>query len=63
VPDPKAGEPFGLDPNLVNKIDWHLALSRIASDLKSDFIYAPHLAYSRRLVDARKSSSVLRAPL
>jgi hypothetical protein len=39
----KAG--FGLDPALVDKIDWNLAIARIKSDLKSDFIYAPHLRF------------------
>ena len=41
----KAGEPFGLDPDFIKKIDWKLALSRVNHDLRSDFIYAPHLAF------------------
>ncbi|PWB89689.1 hypothetical protein C5688_14745 [Methylocystis sp. MitZ-2018] len=44
----KPGEPFGLDPAVITKIDWELALSRIIHDLRSDFIYAPHLAYIYR---------------
>ena len=40
----KAGEPFGLDPAMAAKIDWKLALQRIVQDLRTDFIYAPHLA-------------------
>jgi hypothetical protein len=34
---------FGLDQALLEKIDWTLALKRILQDLRSDFIYAPHL--------------------
>ena len=57
--DIKAGEPFGLDTALLNKIDWPLALERIIHDLRSDFIYAPHLnfIYSKagdELIDALK---------
>lgn len=43
--DIKTGAPFGLDPILVKKIDWELALKRIRQDLRSDFIYAPHLSF------------------
>src|SRR5687767_10957934 len=43
--DIKAGEPFGLDSGLLEKIDWSLALKRIRHDLRSDFIYAPHLSF------------------
>ena len=43
--DIKSGEPFGLDHEWLSKIDWDLALKRIAQDLRSDFIYAPHLAF------------------
>jgi hypothetical protein len=39
------GEPFGLDPAIIGKIDWALALTRISHDLRSDFIYAPHLTF------------------
>ena len=28
-----------------NEIDWDLALKRVTHDLRSDFIYAPHLSY------------------
>jgi hypothetical protein len=41
----KPGEPFGLDPAIIAKIDWGLALNRVVHDLRSDFIYAPHLAF------------------
>ena len=37
--------PFGLDGALMSKIDWDLALKRISHDLRSDFIYAPHLGF------------------
>lgn len=43
--DIKAGEPFGLDKAALNQIDWDLALKRVIHDLRSDFIYAPHLAF------------------
>lgn len=43
--DIKAGEPFGLDNSIVGKIDWGLALRRISHDLRTDFIYAPHLGF------------------
>ena len=43
--DIKAGEQFGLDPAWVVKIDWELALKRILQDLRSDFVYAPHLSF------------------
>jgi hypothetical protein len=58
--DLKPGEPFGLDPTAIDKIDWNLALQRINNDLKSDFIYAPHLNFiyaraGKRLIDSLKS--------
>ena len=40
----KSAESFGLDGPAIQSIDWQLALSRVAHDLRSDFIYAPHLA-------------------
>jgi hypothetical protein len=43
--DIKAGEPFGLDTSALAKIDWALALERVIHDLRSDFIYAPHLSF------------------
>ena len=41
--DIKLGEPFGMDLAGVSKGDWELAVQRIIHDLRSDFIYAPHL--------------------
>jgi hypothetical protein len=47
--DIKSGEPFGLDASSIATIDWNLALKRVMHDVRSDFIYAPHLnfLYSR----------------
>lgn len=44
----KGGEPFGMDGVMQAKIDWHLALKRISHDLRTDFIYAPHLGFIYR---------------
>lgn len=41
----KPGQPFGLDLEWIKKIDWELALNRVLHDLRSDFIYAPHLSF------------------
>lgn len=43
--DIKSGEPFGLDNEWIAKIDWNSALKRIGQDIRSDFIYAPHLNF------------------
>jgi hypothetical protein len=43
--DIKSGEPFGLDTAAIATIDWALALKRVIHDLRSDFIYAPHLGF------------------
>lgn len=37
--------PFGLDGAVIARIDWQLALKRIIHDLRSDFIYAPHIGF------------------
>jgi hypothetical protein len=42
------GTQFGLDSDLLRQIDWELALARIIQDLRSDFIYAPHLGFIYR---------------
>jgi hypothetical protein len=44
----KAGEPFGMDLAMIAQIDWDLALERISHDLRTDFIYAPHLGFIYR---------------
>jgi hypothetical protein len=41
----KAGSPFGMDGAMINKVDWNLALKRVNHDLRTDFIYAPHLGF------------------
>ncbi len=41
----KAGAPFGMDGAMLAKIDWNLALKRTSHDLRTDFIYAPHLGF------------------
>jgi hypothetical protein len=45
VGDIKAGEPFGLEASWVQKIEWNLALKRVIHDVRSDFVYAPHLNF------------------
>ena len=35
---------FGLDAAFAKSIDWDLAVARIKSDVRSDFILAPHLS-------------------
>jgi hypothetical protein len=35
---------FGIDPAEVAKLNWKLAIQRILTDIRSDFIYAPHLS-------------------
>lgn len=39
----KLGEPFKIGSPNFEKLDFDLALKRIKNDLKTDFIYAPHL--------------------
>jgi len=48
VADIKQGEQFGLDASAISDASWGLALKRITHDLRSDFIYAPHLAFVYR---------------
>lgn len=49
----EVGAQFGLDSDLLKQIDWGLALERIIHDLRSDFIYAPHLGFVYRKAQAR----------
>lgn len=44
----KSGPKFGIDPSLVSKIDWTLANKRVIHNLRSDFIYAPHIGFIYR---------------
>lgn len=46
--DIKLGEPFGMDLTRISATDWTLALQRIIHDLRSDFIYAPHIGFIYR---------------
>lgn len=41
----KTAEQFGIDSAQVESLNWSLALSRIVLDLRTDFIYAPHLSF------------------
>ena len=36
---------FGLDKGQIDTIDWELAIKRVLHDIRSDFIYAPHLRF------------------
>ncbi|MFU0507511.1 RNA-directed DNA polymerase [Pseudaminobacter sp. NGMCC 1.201702] len=46
--DIKLGEPFGMDLSEVSDADWTLAVQRVIHDLRSDFIYAPHIGFIYR---------------
>lgn len=41
----KTEQSFGLDGVLVDKLDWKRALERVSHDLRSDFIWAPHVRF------------------
>ena len=51
----KLGEPFGIGSPNFEKLDFELALKRVRNDLKTDFIYAPHLG----LIFARAGSHLI----
>jgi hypothetical protein len=57
--DLKTGEPFGMEKNALGNIDFDLSIKRILNDIKTDFIYAPHLnlIYSRA-ADALKEAVI-----
>jgi hypothetical protein len=40
----KLGEPFGIDATALANMDLDLAVSRILNDVRTDFIFAPHLS-------------------
>lgn len=48
----KIGEPFGMDVSVLANINWNVALARVAHDLRSDFVYAPHLGLIYRQAGA-----------
>lgn len=57
--DIKLGEPFGMDLSEVTDLNWSVAVQRILHDLRSDFIYAPHIGFiyrkaSQQLIDIVK---------
>jgi hypothetical protein len=39
------GKPFGIDLTQFKKADWELAVNRVLTDMKTDFIWAPHLRF------------------
>lgn len=41
----KTEQSFGLDPKLLGQLDWDRALKRVIHDLRSDFIWSPHLRF------------------
>jgi hypothetical protein len=57
--DMKADASFGLDPELIPQLDWDRASKRVIHDLRSDFIWSPHIHFlyahlSKDLVDLTK---------
>lgn len=39
---------LGLSPGLIDQVDWDLAVRRVVNDLRTDFIWSPHLLYLLR---------------
>ena len=35
---------FGIDPKTIESMDFELAVQRVRSDVRSDFILAPHIS-------------------
>lgn len=50
----KLSDPFGLNHEILESIDFDTSLSRILNDVKTDFIYAPHI----NLIYARAQSEL-----
>lgn len=48
MPTDKTKSTAGLDSALVAQVDWKLAIERIKQDIRSDFIYAPHIRFIYR---------------
>lgn len=44
----KLGEAFGMDISGLSDGDWALAIERIIHDMRSDFIFAPHIGFIYR---------------
>lgn len=57
--DIKSGEPFGLEASYLGTIDWELARKRIVQDVRSDFIYAPHLNFIYTKAGAELTASLI----
>lgn len=51
----KLGEPFGLEKTMINAFDWHQATRRVSSDMRTDFIFAPHI----RLIFDKNADGVI----
>ena len=53
MPDKRSKNEFGVDSAVLKSIDWNLASARVLFDMRSDFIYAPHISsVFRHSVDA-----------
>jgi hypothetical protein len=52
--------PFGLDSNTLKTIDWELATRRILNDIKSDFIYAPHMQFIYHRASKQLAANVIK---
>jgi hypothetical protein len=60
MPDKRSKNEFGVDSAVLKSIDWNLAAARVLFDIRSDFIYAPHISSvfrhsAEELVDAVES--------
>jgi Reverse transcriptase (RNA-dependent DNA polymerase) len=42
--DKRSTNEFGIDAVALNSLDWPLAANRVLADVRSDFIYAPHIS-------------------
>jgi hypothetical protein len=42
--DKRTTNEFGIDPVALKSLDWPLAANRVLADVRSDFIYAPHIS-------------------
>ena len=42
--DKRSTNEFGIDAVALNSLNWDLAAKRVLVDIRSDFIYAPHIS-------------------
>lgn len=49
---------MGLDNTIVAKHDWKMSAKRVEADIRSDFVYAPHLQYIFRYASAEVADAV-----